>query len=264
MLQEGATSTEAVNRVGQLLKKNATLCQKEKKVRESLYGSHVLSICAQLSRNQAQALDTNLASFDVNTFADGILNLATDREQEKLDWNLMFPKVQKLFHRAPGVSYLYGSFKAEELPRKEPKERAPRKQAARAAAEKQPEKVTNVAAADEGNDKAVQHLKKVLKRKFRENGDQPISFFECVLDPTSFHRTVENIFHLSFLMKNNFCAIRQENGNGLPYIHKISAAEVGELLKGKKLQCIASISPEMWQTLVKVFEIRQPMVPPLT
>lgn len=69
--------------------------------------------------------------------------------------------------------------------------------------------VTNVGEKEDGNDKAVQHVHKILRRIFKNNGNQPISFFEFVLNPTEFHLTVENIFHLSFLLKNNHFAIKQ-------------------------------------------------------
>ncbi|XP_034234802.1 EP300-interacting inhibitor of differentiation 3 isoform X2 [Thrips palmi] len=264
ILQDGLTDAESVAKVGQLLRDSSIHCKKEKKVRESLFGSSVLSLCAQISKNQALALDTNLSAFDVQAFADGILAYAFDGETETVDWDKLSKRASKMFKRSPAMSYMYGSFKATELPRKEPKERV-RRQAFKATGEKkEPEKVTNVTATDEGNDKAVQHLKKVLKSKFRESGNQPIDFFKFVLDPTSFHRTVENIFHLSFLMKNNICAVRQDNGGGLPYIHYVSTQECTELQKGKKLQCILSITPEQWETLVEAFKVDKPMVPPLT
>ena len=47
----------------------------ERKVRESLFGSSVLSLCAQISTNQALALDTNLCAFDLQSFADGIVSI---------------------------------------------------------------------------------------------------------------------------------------------------------------------------------------------
>lgn len=262
ILQDGATDAESVQKVAQLLQDSAIYCQREKKVRESLFGSSVLSLCAQISKNQALALDTNLSAFDVEAFADGIRSFVFDAETDSIDWDRLAKRTTKMFKRSPPMSYMYGSFKPTELPRKEPKERV-RRQAHKAVGEKkEPEKVTNVTATDEGNDKAVQHLKKILKNKFKENGNQPIDFFKFVLDPTSFHRTVENIFHLSFLMKNNLYAVRQDDG-GLPYIHNVRPAEVNELQKGKKLQCILSITPEQWETLVKAFRVEKPMVPPL-
>ena len=260
MLQDGSTSAESVVQLGILLQQSSMLCHKEKKVRESLYGGSVLTVCAQLSKNQAKALDTNLCAFQLQSFAEGILGHATNRETERIEWDRLKDRTRRMFKRAPSFSYMFGSFQPTELPRKEPKERT--KRANRVAAEKkEPEKVTNVAATEEGNDKAVQHVKKILRRAFRANNNKPISFFEFVLDPNFFHLTVENIFHLSFLLKNNNFAIRQENG-GLPYIYPVSESEANNLQKGKKLQCITSISPELWETLVKEFEIRVPMIPP--
>lgn len=40
-----------------------------------MYGSSVLILCAQVSKNQALALDTNLCAFDIPSFADGIVSI---------------------------------------------------------------------------------------------------------------------------------------------------------------------------------------------
>lgn len=58
------------------------------------------------------------------------------------NWSLLAKRSKRMFKRSPAVSYMYGSFKATELPRKEPKEKVVKPKTNRAAAEKkEPEKV---------------------------------------------------------------------------------------------------------------------------
>ena len=46
-----------------------------------------------------------------------------------------------------------------------------------------------------------------LIREFKRSQHRPINFYEFVCDPSSFTNTVENIFHVSFLVKNRKVAM---------------------------------------------------------
>ena len=43
---------------------------------------------------------------------------------------------------------------------------------------------------------------KCLEREYKRNGEQPLSLFELAFNPHSFAQTIENLFHLSFLVKD--------------------------------------------------------------
>ena len=53
----------------------------------------------------------------------------------------------------------------------------------------------------------VQLTQTLLKLKFKENGKKPIDYFQFVLHPSNFGTTVENIFHVSFLIKEGNVSI---------------------------------------------------------
>ena len=53
----------------------------------------------------------------------------------------------------------------------------------------------------------VASLHKDFLREFKNNQQNPVNFYEFVCDPTSFANTVENIFHVSFLVKNRKVAM---------------------------------------------------------
>ncbi len=42
---------------------------------------------------------------------------------------------------------------------------------------------------------------KQLVRAFKENGRRPFCYFRFVINPHSFGATIENVFHVSFLVK---------------------------------------------------------------
>ena len=51
------------------------------------------------------------------------------------------------------------------------------------------------------------HVMKCLVSCWKENNKQPINFFEFVIDPASFGSSVENLFHVSFLVKEGKVAL---------------------------------------------------------
>lgn len=48
----------------------------------------------------------------------------------------------------------------------------------------------------------VENLYRCLEREFKKNGKQPVNLFEFAFNPRSFAQTIENLFHLSFLVKD--------------------------------------------------------------
>lgn len=51
-------------------------------------------------------------------------------------------------------------------------------------------------------EETVQELGRQLKKAYKDNGENPINFLKFVVDPKSFPQTVENLFHISFLVNN--------------------------------------------------------------
>ena len=56
-----------------------------------------------------------------------------------------------------------------------------------------------------------------------------IPYFDFILDPTSFGKSVENMFHVSFLIKEGRAKmiVRDDRDDGLPYIRPMKEAQSG-------------------------------------
>ena len=61
-------------------------------------------------------------------------------------------------------------------------------------------KIASVEKQEEATTKEVDRIYKILKKKTKD-GRAPICFFNFVINPDFFGQTVENIFHVAFLIK---------------------------------------------------------------
>ncbi|CAF4656398.1 unnamed protein product [Rotaria sp. Silwood2] len=67
--------------------------------------------------------------------------------------------------------------------------------------------------------KQIMHIKRCLVERYKAVDSSLIDYFEFVIDPKSFAKTVENMFHISFLIKEGFVNLFQDDVN-LPALGK--------------------------------------------
>jgi len=80
-----------------------------------------------------------------------------------------------------------------------------------------------------------------------------------VIDPESFTRTVENIFHMSFLVKDGHAKISEEN-----ILEHSQPPEEGdyENRKARRHQFVLKIDFQTWDNLKNDYNITKSMIPP--
>ncbi|KAI5843483.1 Nse4 C-terminal-domain-containing protein [Morchella snyderi] len=112
----------------------------------------------------------------------------------------------------------------------------------------------------------VQKIYLDLKAWFRRNpgrAEKGLNLFRFVVNPNSFGQTVENMFYLSFLVKDGFIAISYDEENGLPVIHCTDPAtqEDHKEFDITRNQVIFSITMWEWQEMKSIFDITESMIP---
>lgn len=106
------------------------------------------------------------------------------------------------FKPIPAFHYVYGGFA-------DPKDAGPTQLKERRATKrlgncekKRPDNVRAIDKEEESVDETVRTMLAILREAYQENDSKPVSYYEFVLNPTDFGKTVENVFHFSFLIRD--------------------------------------------------------------
>ncbi|UJR22490.1 hypothetical protein I4U23_025543 [Adineta vaga] len=119
--------------------------------------------------------------------------------------------------------------------------------------------------------KQIMHIKRCLVERYKSADCSPIDYFEFVIDPASFAKTVENMFHVSFLIKEGFVNLFQDDVS-LPALEPTSKAmnrtansnsstQADESTE-RANQMIMSITMDEWEQLIEVYDIVEAQIPP--
>ncbi|XP_029377294.1 non-structural maintenance of chromosomes element 4 homolog A [Echeneis naucrates] len=263
------------NKLTEVLEQANKLFKDVRQAREAALDAQLLVVATDLGKEKASQLFSEGAAFDPTAFAEHLLSFMGlnrledgDDEQNGVDgylpqdaWHRLARRADWCFRTAPSFHYMMGSFHAEPPPPKQRIERqrkAPSKEAKRI----MPTQLRKMEEShQEATEKEVERILGYLRGYYGDEPTSPISYYEFVIDPNSFSRTVENIFHTSFLIRDGLARIYLDKAK-LPCIEPVEEGEVEAGGPSSRKQCIISISPKMWRELKDAFNITETLIRP--
>ncbi|XP_069468069.1 non-structural maintenance of chromosomes element 4 homolog A [Ambystoma mexicanum] len=255
--------------------------------REAALDAQFLVLATNLGKEKANQLHSDMTVFDPTSFAEDLLKFmglnrlesgaqgegGSDAEEEGLlegflpsdAWQKLGKEAEKYFRRAPAFHYMLGTFKMDppvvrqRVERQRKKPNTDERRAMPAQLKKMDE------SHQEATEKEVERILGLLQTYFQDDPDTPISFFDFVIDPESFPRTVENIFHVSFLIRDGLARIKLDQDK-LPVIEPLKQDEgkAANQDHQERNQGVISLSPQDWREIIDTFEITEPMIPPVS
>lgn len=272
--------------LNQALEKAEGLFKKATHTREAVLDSHFLVLASNLGSQQAQQLQTHLVTFDPDVFVEKLITFmggrnvsdmtgGDDEDEEMpaqrrqpprhLDWKKLGRKACVAFRRTPNVDFMFGPLSMEP-PVKVRRDRNTMKKNEKPDANQlvKPRQLEKVETKEEATTKEVDRLHQILyDNTVSEEGDEyeitPVSLFDFIINPNSFGQTIENLFHLSFLVRDGRAEISLDN-QGLPVV---SYQEMpGEDEQTGKQQVVVHLTLKVYEEIIKTFNITQPMIPP--
>uniref|UniRef100_A0A4W3HK01 Non-structural maintenance of chromosomes element 4 n=1 Tax=Callorhinchus milii TaxID=7868 RepID=A0A4W3HK01_CALMI len=203
------------NKLTEALKEGDKLFSNVRQTREAVLDAQFLVLATNLGLEKANQLHTDMIVFDPSVFAEQLLTFMglnrleageSDEDEAagwlpKDAWTKLGKETEKYFKRAPTFHYMLGSFKAEPpAPRQKivRQKRVPNQEERRI----MPTQLKKMDEChQEATEKEVERILGLLQQYFRAEPETPINFFDFVIDPQSFPRSVENIFHVSFIVR---------------------------------------------------------------
>ncbi|KAF9926301.1 nuclear protein [Linnemannia zychae] len=284
------TNTEA-NRKEFLEPTNNGLMETVDKANElykNVFGTHeatldakLLVISAELGVQKSKQLRMGQGGFDENEYVTRLINKMgghdIDNDQQAMDWAKIGKLAMKWTRKVPTMDFMLGPMAVEHKTRvvtqrtrvvRDPKDmRKPQELREEDIARQENETTKNVL--------QINNILEGLNRK--------VNLFELVINPESFGQTVENIFYLSFLIRDGKASITEvdmadpnlgdvdedgeewvpaEGANIQPMVEltEVPTAEdyQGGLLKK---QMVLDIDMATWRHLIDVYDIRKTMIP---
>lgn len=266
------------NRLTEVLEEANKLFKDVRQAREAALDAQLLVVATDLGKEKASQLFAEGTAFDPTAFAEHLLsfmglNRLEDGQVEQQNggaadgylpqdaWHRVARRAECCVRAAPSFQYMMGSFHAEPPPPKQRIERqrkAPSKEAQRI----MPTQLKRMEDShQEATEKEVERILGYLKSYYKDDPTSPISYYEFVIDPNSFSRTVENIFHTSFLIRDGLAKMYMDNSK-LPCLVPLEEGEVEAGGSHSRKQCIVSISPKIWKELIEAFDITDTMIHP--
>eukprot|EP01134_Creolimax_fragrantissima_P000095 CFRG0095T1 len=255
-----ASSDDPRNALKASLVATDALFRNVKTTQEMVLDSTLFVQSARLAQKQAEKLGVTHSPFEIGMITGRLLGAFAFPEpddedepvREGINWKSLGEKVTQLFDlKVPELQYMLG-------PVNSIKPKAIHK---RARKDDEDENVKKVVP-DHGEDTSTlqeEATSAAIIRVWRailSLEGEPMCFFKFVVDPSSFSRTIENIFHLSFVVKQ-MKAMLQLSSEGLPQVCQPpdddGDDEWGVTLTKK--QIIMELNMQEWQDIKKEFKL---------
>ncbi|KIY67157.1 hypothetical protein CYLTODRAFT_376616 [Cylindrobasidium torrendii FP15055 ss-10] len=249
-----------------------TLWQGVKNPQEATLDSAVILQMTAVGHQKARGLKSGQGAFDtdefvaklvsfmggVNTTGGGDSDSEEDETAGRLDWSVIGRKALACSRRAPIPGFLLGPLSLEAKKRAQT-QRA--KLEINKADMRKPQEIReeDIARSENETTKNVAILENLL----RDIGE-PVNLFRFVINPEDFAQSVENLFHLSFLIRDGKVALETTEETGEPVIFACEAPSDEEKMDNKlmKRQIVFEFDHATWNLAKEVWNITMPpMVP---
>ncbi|KAH8105478.1 Nse4 C-terminal-domain-containing protein [Cristinia sonorae] len=258
---------ETVARVNQLF-------NEVKGTSEAIKDSRILNIVTEQAHTKARAMKSGSGAFDVDDFIQKLVTFMGGRRAEQLDeddddderentraaqggpldWESIARKALAHSHRVPVSDFMLGPLSIEQKQRAAAKRTKIEKNKAD---EKKPQAITedDITRSENETTKNVVVISNLLQQHM------PVNLFRFIVNPNDFGQSVENLFYLSFLIRDGTCAMTISD-DGEPEIFACERPTTDEYANGlKKRQLVMELDMATWRRAVEVFDIREPLIP---
>ncbi|XP_032668613.1 EP300-interacting inhibitor of differentiation 3 isoform X2 [Odontomachus brunneus] len=229
---------------------------------EVLIDSQMMISSSKVIKTCAISLTKRMRNYDHIDFAQKVVRYLQEMSQDDVqpvNWSFLETRVTKLFKRIPDFSTL-GIL--EPLEKKTVNRQKPLRKIAQQAEMKVPDKIvsqTNTKE-DDSVEQTMRKIKKLIVCYCKET-QEPLNFFQLIIHPQDFGRTIRNLLYVSFLVKDGVVKLSKDNDGGLVVQPcRKTSQQGGESSNRIGAQTIISLNMKQWAVLKKACKVTKPMI----
>lgn len=225
---------------------------------EVLLDAKIISSSTNFCLNAVDAFDIHMDAYNLDDFARHLAVYLKDDDEEYLNWEKLEDDAIDNFKLAPTFCYMYGTFKEKEITPTQQEQRQRTVRGKFEACEKQkPDNIHVVNKEEEGVDETVKSMLSILREHCKTNQTSSVSYYHFIIDD-DFTKTIENIFHFAFLIRDGAIQIHLEEDN-LPYAKPVSKSSERNQENGniENTQQVLSLDWNDWMSLRKCLNIEK-------
>lgn len=240
--------------------------RKARTVNQAYVDAQIFHKLGEYSRRQAAQLQTGLKSYDVKTFVDALSDIMTksgdnrNTTEAQINFTEIGGSLYNLWRTVPGVDFMYGNAPSDEA--RPARQRRKPVRVRKGLVTDKPSQLERGDVEQTETDKQVAKMRAELRRR------RTVNFWHFVVDPDEnlgFTRTIENIFHSSFLIKDMFAKLDMRKDPPILEYTDPSAAggEGGGESMTENSQVIMGVDRNMWKGVISKYQIKRAMVSPM-
>ena len=249
------------DRLFQKVQCSSELFQSVRQAREGALDSQLLRLVSDISKAKADAFQAETVSFDENIFIAKLIPLisythGSENKQSVNSWSKLVDTCHPiLFASPPAMTTMRGSMQVCPPKPRAKKEPAQNQQASNVVSKPNEVKKTDISHINDTKT-SVEWLYKNLQVSCDEI--EKVFIWDFIIDPDSYTSSVENLFHLTFLIKDGRCDLFEQEG--YIYLKACKGIPEQELVRRHHRQFVFTLSFEFWQQLIEEFSIQEALV----
>ena len=188
-------------------------------------------------------------------------NNTSTTSKEELFNSFNWPKLGALFYSVSRKAIVSDTLNGPlEVERKRPSQRVHNIDDTKHASSSTASQVQAFEITEDEEQNTAQMVKKVYQIFLEKRGFEETNFFEVFINPYSFPQSVENLFFLSFLIKDAKLSLRLDD-NGIPLLQAVDSSNLQDKVLNRDSQNsiheIASLDYVSWKNLIEKFGINE-------
>lgn len=249
-------------------KKSEANLGKSETVDQALLDAQIFHQLGEYSKRQAAQLQTGLQTYDVKTYTDNLVLLMQDANEDALEgpgesatvlnFHDLGNSVWQCWLTIPSIDFMHGNGLVGEVTRAEKKKVRRAKKGVIAV---KPSELKSHEVEQTETDRQVAEMRKELAKRKQCN------YWIFVIDPNSYTRSIENVFHSSFLVKDTLAALDLKmEPPMIRYLDPEKRREAGAgdetgAAAQKHSQFILGFDRNVWHEVTNKYNIRRCLLP---